>query len=335
VIERLRRGARAWVELTSECEPPLVLVALRVAVALVLLGSLFSAYASGVLESMWVDWRYGGALHLEGTTFWVDVLGGPKRGVILGLFSAATLSGLLILLGFGGRVPYLVAGQAYDSLVRMNGDTVGSYDSMITNALYLLFLSAANATLSVDCRLRSGRWTSEQVQPAWPRYLLIFQLLVVYGATGLQKLSLTWTPLGGYSALYWVFQDPTWRRFDLSFTASAYPLLVLATAVTWHFEIGAPLLLLHFRARRKHGSGGRIHRWLVRWDLRKPFVLIGIGLHTGILLLLNVGPFSWISLAYYLAFLRPGELERVGRWLAARLAAAVPDRSARRGDPAR
>lgn len=319
MIERLRSVARAWVELTSEREPPLVLAALRIAVALVLLGSLFSAYRSGVLESMWIDQRYGGALRLEGTTFWVDLLGGPSRGVIVGLFWTASLSGLLVLAGAGGRVPYLVAAQAYDSLVRMNGDTVGSYDSMITNALFLLLLSAANATLSVDCRLRSGAWTSAEPRPAWPRYLLIFQLLVVYGATGLQKLSLTWTPLGGYSALYWVFQDPTWRRFDLSVTASVYPLLVLATAVTWHFEIGAPLLLLHYRARRQHGTAGWLRRWLVRWDLRKPFVLLGVCLHLGILVLLNVGPFSLISLAYYIAFLRPRELERVWQWLTARL----------------
>jgi Vitamin K-dependent gamma-carboxylase len=321
VSERLRRVARAWVALTSEQEPPRVLALLRMAVGLVLLGSLFSAYASGVLESMWIDKRYGGALELERTTFWVEVLGGPSRSVIFGLFAAASLSGALVVLGLGGRVPYLVAAQAYDSLVRMNGDTVGSYDSMLTNALYLLFFSAANATLSVDCRLRSGSWISERPRPAWPRYLLIFQLLVVYGATGLQKLSLTWTPLGGYSALYWVFQDPTWRRFDLSFTAFAYPLLVLGTAVTWHFEIGAPLLLLHYRALRQKANAGRVHRWLVRWDLRKPFVLVGVCLHVGVLLLLNVGPFSLISLAYYLAFLRPQELERPWSWLRTRLGA--------------
>ena len=300
-----------------------MLALLRMAVALVLLGSLFSAHSSGVLESMWIDQRQGGALRLENVTFWVEVLGGPSRRVILGLFGAAAFAGALVLVGFGGPVPYLLAAQAYDSLVRMNGDTVGSYDSMITNALYLLFWSAANGTLSLDCRLRSGRWTSERPRPAWPRYLLIFQLLVVYGATGLQKLSLTWTPLGGYSALYWVFQDPTWRRFDLSFTAFAYPLLVLATAVTWHFEIGAPLLLLHYRALRQSGQGGRLRRWLVRWDLRKPFVLLGASLHTGILLLLNVGPFSWISLAYYLAFLRPREVDRAWQWLARRFAPAL------------
>jgi len=321
VSERLRRLARAWVELTSEREPPRVLAALRMAVAMVMLGSLLSAFSSGVLEAMWVDRRYGGALALEGTTFWVEVLGGPTRPVIFGLFAAASLAGVLVLVGLGGRAPYVVAAQAYDSLVRMNGDTVGSYDSMITNALYLLLFSAANATLSLDCRLRSGRFTNAEPEPAWPRYLLIFQLLVVYGATGLQKLSLTWTPFGGYSALYWVFQDPTWRRFDLSFTASLYPLLVLATAVTWHFEVCAPLLLLHYRALRQRETGSRLRRWLVRFDLRKPFVMIGVCLHAGILLLLNVGPFSFISLAYYLALLRPAELEQVWLRLRGRLRA--------------
>jgi hypothetical protein len=313
MIGRIRRAARFWVEVTSERESPIVLAVFRIALGAVLLGSLASAFTSGVLESMWIDVEHGGALHLRPNSFWIDFLGGASPQVVFGVAGVAAVSGILVLLGLGGFVPYLLAGQAYGALVKINGETSGSYDSMITNALYLLMFSAANATLSLDCRRKSGAFTSGAVAPAWPRYLLIFQLLVIYGATGLQKLSPTWTPLGGYSALYWVFQDPTWRRFDMDFTASLSPLLALATAATWHFEIGAPLLLLYYYAKRTAEAGGTLRRWLLIWDLRKAFAIIGLGLHVGILLTLNVGPFSFVSLAYYLTLLRPAELEHAWR----------------------
>jgi hypothetical protein len=327
--ERLRALGRLWVEITRERESPLVLGALRVAVGLVLLGSLASVLGSGVLESMWIDVGDGGALHLSPDTFWVTVLGGPTRSAVFTLFGIACVSGVFVTLGLGGWLPYLLAGQAYGALVRINPDTVGAYDAMITNALHLLLFSAASATLSLDCRRKTGAWTSRREVPAWPRYLLIFQLVVVYGATGLQKMSHTWTPFGGYSALYWVLQDPTWRRFDTTFAASISPLLAIATAVTWHFEVFAPLLLLYYYADRSRARGGHLRRWFSRWDLRKPFAAVGLAMHLGILVLLNVGPFSFISLAYYLALLRPQELERA----LDRLRSRIHARSALRASP--
>jgi hypothetical protein len=59
-------------------------------------------------------------------------------------------------------------------------------------------------------------------------------------------------------------------------------------------------------------------RLLLRWDLRKPFVLVGVGLHLGILLTLEVGPFSLVSLAYYLALFSPDDREALRVWWRAR-----------------
>ena len=61
-------------------------------------------------------------------------------------------------------------------------------DRLLTNALWLLVLSRSTATLSLDCRLRTGQWVSSVLVPAWPRYLALYQLVLVYGTTGLQKL---------------------------------------------------------------------------------------------------------------------------------------------------
>jgi hypothetical protein len=314
MIEKLRRAFRFWVDITSDLEPPSVLAVFRIALGLVFLGSLSSAATGGVLEAMWVDASDGGALHLGAGTWLVEVLGGPTRRVLWSLFGCAGLASVLVTLGFGGRIPYLVLGVTYDALVRMNGNTVGAYDSMLTNALYPLFFSAANRTLSLDCRRKTGAWASAGEAPAWPRYLIVFQLLVMYGATGLQKVSHVWTPLGGYSALYWVFQDPTWRRFDMAWSAWVYPLLQFATALTWHWEIGAPLLLVYYYYRRAPHGRGWLRRLMASFDFRKLFAMVGVSFHVGILIFLNIGPFSFVSLAYYLCLLRPVELSAAFSW---------------------
>ena len=70
-----------------------------------------------------------------------------------------------------------------------------------------------------------------------------------------------------------------------------------------HDDVG---VLVQHRQRDSLGPrGGRLRRWVLRYDLRKPFAAIGVGLHLGILALLNVGPFSPISLSYYLCLIPP------------------------------
>jgi len=305
-VSRISRAWRAWVALTSEREPALVLALFRIAIATVAVGSLLSAATSGVVDVLWTA-RPHGALRLSGDWL-VEALGGATPTVIWGLFAVALSSCTLVAVGLGGRLPCLVASQTYLALARVNDDAAGGYDAMINNALYLLMFSGAWDTLSADCRWRTGRWTSETEVPAWPRHLLIFQLLVIYGSTALHKLSPVWTPFGGYSALWWVFQDPTWRRFDMSFVAGLYPLLQVATAVTWHWELAMPLLLLWYACARTRDRGGRLRALVLRWDLRKPFAAVGVVLHLGILVTLNVGPFSLASLAYYVLLWTPEEV---------------------------
>jgi hypothetical protein len=313
-----RAGAwRRWVALTSRRECGAALAAFRVAVGAVLFFSVLSMATSGMASVLWVDVARGGMRQLGSGNWLLAALGGPVPGAIGSLLALALVSGVLVTLGLGGRAPILVALQSYQALCSADPAVIGGYDRMITNALWLLFLGRSTATLSLDCRLRSGAWRSDDEIPAWPRYLVIFQQVVVYTTTGLH-----------YSALYWVFQEPTWRRFDMSWTAWAYPLTQIATAVTWHWELSAPLLLLFYHFRATPEMPGRLRAFCNRHDLRIPFAAIGVALHLGILLTLNVGPFSWISLAYYLCLWRPEELERFLRFAMSRRGATL----ARTGD---
>lgn len=312
-MKAMKRLWSAWVALTSIREPGTALARFRIAVGLVILYSLVSMIAAGLVEVMWVDAAYGGLQTLSTRHWLVGLLGGRTVTTAWTLVGAGLVLASLVVVGLGGRLTTLLTLQVYYALTTAHGTLSGGYDTLITNALWLLVLGEGTATLSLDSRRRTGRWRSDRLVSAWPRYLVIVQLVVVYTTTGLHKLSPVWTPGGDYSALYWVFQEPTWRRFDMAFTASVFPLTQLATAVTWWWEVLAPLLLVVYWARYTADRGGRVRRGLNRFDLRKPWAAVGVGLHLGILALLNVGPFSPISLAYYLCLIPPRRSAAAGR----------------------
>jgi hypothetical protein len=297
------------VALTSRRERGASLALFRVAVALVTLFSLCSAMWSGVVDSLWIDVAHGGMRPVAGVFFLLDWLGGPRPAVVWSVSVAGSVFAAAMALGLGGRWIVLLSALAYRSVSYGSG----GYDSMISNATWLLFLSDSTATWSLDCRLREGRWSSDRTVPAWPRFLAVGQLVLIYTATGLQKSSASWTFADGYSALYWFLQDPTWLRFDSSWTATAYPLTQAITFAVWHFEVTAPLLLVVLYCRDDVARAGRLRALLNKRDLRVPWAAFGAAMHLGIALLLDMGPFSWISLAYYVCLWRPEEIEAVFR----------------------
>lgn len=304
----MKRWWRFWVELFARRERGTNLAALRMAVGCAVLYSLLSVWAADLVEPLWFDHVHGG-LQDANRTWLLDLLGGATPGVIWSLFWIAVGTALCVVVGFGGRIATFTLLQAYAALVATNPNTSGGGDLLITNALWLLTLGAPTATLAVDCRLRTGGWSSDRLVSAWPRYLFVFQLVVVYFAAGIQKTSVHWTPGGGYLALHYVLQEPTWIRWDPTWFEALSPITRVATAVTWHWEQLALLLLLVYYYRYTRERPGRLRRLFNRRDLRKPWAFIGIGLHVGILLVINVGPFSLISMAYYLALWTPDELE--------------------------
>ena len=124
-------------------------------------------------------------------------------------------------------------------------------------------------------------------------------------------------PWGGWSALYYSLLLPSWARFDMTWIAWVYPLTQAATAATWLWEATFPLLLLCFWHRATRTRGGRLRQLSNRLDLRSAYVLMGVFVHVGIWATMNVGPFSWASLAYYLCLYHHDEWARLGRRLRA------------------
>jgi hypothetical protein len=311
-----------WVALFDQKEEGTSLALFRICLGIVTLYSLLSIVAAGLVEPLWTSVEFGGMRKLGGNWL-VQYLGGPKPGVIWALWGVAVTSSLAFVLGLGGpiagRVITFVMLQSYNALATMNPLASGSYDSLLANGLWIMVFADATATLSLHARLRGSGWVRATLVSAWPRYVLIVQLLLMYSLTGIQKAAHVWTPSGGYTALYWVVQDLGWTRYDLSEMAAwVTPLLRIGTAMTWHWGQTSLLLLFWFYFRYTADRKGRLRRWALRRDWRLGWVFVGLSLHLGILLIMNVGPFSWITMSYYFLLWTPAEWKinglRLGAW---------------------
>ena len=303
----------AWsrfVALLDTHEDGSVLAMVRILVGLSIVAAMLEVILPGAVPFIWLDVEDGGYRPLGNGSWLVQQLGGPSPAVIWGLTAATTLAGITLAAGLAARLSAFIALQGFLGVAWMNGHTAGSYDFVATNALWLLVLARSDATAGVSARLRTGHWFPAVRVPVWPRWLMIVQLVTMYASTGLQKVSAHWVPGGDMAALYYIMQQPSWQRFDLSAAAWVFPLTQAATLATWLWEVGSPALLLAFWFRHTRARGGWLRSTMNRMDFRAWFALIGIGLHTGIHVLMDVGPFSYLSLALYPALFSPDEQKR-------------------------
>lgn len=300
------RAYRRLVAYLDEREYADTIALFRIVVGVALLVDLGATAPSGVLDAIWIDIAHGGYRPLGYGGELIRLLGGPTPTAVWGLFTVTVVAGFGLVVGLGGRFTALVAAQGLLALSALNGHARGSYDALLSNALWLLVLADGTATWSLDARLFHGRFFRDVKIPAWPRRVAILQLVLVYFSTGLHKVSAYWTPAGDFSALYYILQQPSWHRFDMRWLAHVFGLTQLATAATWIFELASPLLIVALAFERKR-AGWRFYRL--------SFVAFGVAMHTGIFLLMEVGPFTVIIWSLYVCLFAPEEVRRAARYL--------------------
>lgn len=312
-VDARGRWAR-WVAVLDHREPATALALTRIGLGLVTFWSIASVWWAGLAPLLWFDVAHGGYRHYSISGSWlVAALGGPDPQLILALTVVGLAGSAALALGVWGRVSAFVALQCFLALAWVNPHTGGSYDHLISNALWLLVLAKSDQTLSVSARWRTGRWTDPTPVPAWPRYLMVGQLAVMYASTGFQKVSAHWLPGGDLSALYYILQQPSWRRMNTEAAAWVYPLTQLATLTTWLFEVGGGLFVLALYFRHTRTRPGRLRALANRVDLRSWMVGFGLLLHVGIHISMDVGPFSAAAVSMYWCAFHPDELRALTR----------------------
>lgn len=303
-----------WVGLWDRREQPHVLALVRIGVGAVLLWDFLEAAWLGIVPTLWGPDTLGGLpANILSRDPLPELYGWFPQTMDTPVVAYWLLIGSLVLFtcGAGTRVSGLVALLIYAQLSRVLPLGDRGIDLMLRNVMLVLLFSRCGATLSLDARLRTGSWwgTGEDV-PAWPRHLLILQLVVMYFFAGIQKTALAWTPLGGYSALYIILQDPHIARIPFAWLEDVYPLTQASTATTHIWEISAPLMLVAYHLRATADRGGRLRAFVQRWKPHWWWIGVGVLLHLGIALTMNLGIFPWAMLVLYPLWFHPDELRK-------------------------
>ena len=307
---------RRLVATLAHREPATPLALFRIASGLVILATLGDMLLTDTLAPIWYSIADGGIIQTVDKHWLIAALGGTDPAVVNGLVATAMLSAALLVVGLGSRLAALVALQCCLALFSLHPGTGGGHDRLIVNGLWLLVLAPSDATLSLWCRIRGGSWASTTPAPAWTRYLIIYQIALVYTCTGVQKLGADWWPWGDLRAVYYSLLTPSWQRWEsIAWVADIYPLTQVATAITllWEMSWGLVLLALWFRATRTRS--GRLRSFFNRRDVRWWYAFIGVGVHVSIWAMMNLGPFSWITMTYYLCLWHHDEYARLWRRL--------------------
>lgn len=274
----------------------------RICAGLLVIALFLQPLIEGVVPPIWLNVRDGGIFPITKWPYLIRWLGGYSSTTVLGLIALGLLSGTAIAIGFWHRLFAFLALQVVIAITALNPYTPNGGDNLLTNILWLLIFSDASKTLSIQARWRHQSWVIKDKISAWPRYLMIIQLCILYCSAGFQKLSTHWIPFGDGQALWYILNMPAYARTNFEFLAWVSPLLQLSSYVSWLFEnLGPWLLLLTLRAENHPYPEhlGRISRFLLKVRGRLIFILVGLSLHLGIFLTMNVGLFSWMALMYY------------------------------------
>ena len=313
---RLQAAARWWVDLWDRREDPRVLATVRILLASVVLCDWLRILSLDLVVPLMAPLTAGGmgAPMARTTPPWLYTVLPAEPQTAWLLFGAAVVLTVMLGVGLATRAAAVGLVLLWAQLAQCLPAADRGIDMLIRNVIFLLAFSGSHRTWSLDARLRTGSWRGDgQRVPAWPRYLLVVQLVILYFTAGVQKVASSWTPFGDWSALYIAMRDPAFARGPQPWLDALYPLTQALTASTWLWEWAAPLLLLALYFQDSRTRSGRLRALLNRLRFREGYLLIGAIFHIGTALTLELGIFPWAVLSLYPACFHPDELPRASK----------------------
>jgi hypothetical protein len=302
----IARSWRRWTALLETREAATSLALCRILTGLTLLHGLYRMGLSGAWRAIWVDAAHGGVLPLaEPWLSWLPP-GTPEQ--TLRVMAVTACGAVLTTLGLFTRAGLLLAWLGARSLSTSIVIGPQTSDSVLFNLLFPLVFSGCGRSLSLDALL----FAKPREVLAWPRYLLIGQMTLMYWAAGIQKISSGWIPGGSLDAVWYILQWTHWLKRPIAMEplASWYWLTQALTLGTWVLENSAPVLLLAFWYRRTRDRPGRL-RALFNWlDVRSIYVALALAMHFGIWATLEVGEFFGYCTAYVVCCYAPAEWQK-------------------------
>lgn len=291
-----RRVAALWgrvVAFVQVREDATSLAVCRVVVCLTVLCHFGRNLLSGAGAFMWARVDQGGVGRGD---MWLAWIGGATPfnvQLVAGLCCAAAF---FACIGLFTRPALVVTWITFRAISMLNDEAKGAYDALLINELFLLMLSGCGRALSVDARAFPR---ADDTVPRWPRMLILLQIGLLYGGSAVMKASSGWVPGGDASALWYILHQPMWTRFDVDTVPGwMFPITQVATTISWCFEATGPLFALGTFLNER-----RPRRWLTRACVA--WLAVGVAMHIGIEVTLEVGAFTGASLGLYAAAIRP------------------------------
>lgn len=306
-----------WADLWDGEEAPWSLALLRIGLGLCLLGDFGYIGISGLVIPLFAPQEAGG---------WADAMQRgdnvallyqwfePTATTAMGLYVVLMLSALSMTVGLFSRTSAAVLLACYAQHAQIIPHADRGIDMLCRNLLMILMFSGSGAAFSLDALLR-GDWRGREARIAsWPRRLIVLQLVVMYFTAGVQKVGVLWLPMGGFTALYVILQDPAIAKFDFAWLIHEPFLLStrFSTAITVLWQSAYPLVLLWMYYRATPDQPGRLRAFSNRWHLHLVWVFVGAVFHLLLAASMELGIFPWAMLAAYPAFIHPTELR--GLW---------------------
>ena len=205
-----------------------------------------------------------------------------------GLFAACIAAYAAMTLGIASRLSVIAAFLASIVQTAWNPLPLSGAYQVHRVLLFCLIWADCGAVWSLDAWLRGSR--DAERQPIWPLRLFRFQVAVIYGATGLYKLQDVHWRDG--SALHYVMSNVQFRRAPVEPPPWSAEVLTLLTYLTLFWELLFPLLILHRVTRRVA-------------------LVLGIIMHAGMWMTMELGPFAPVMIGSYLAFIDPADAQKL------------------------
>ncbi len=161
--------------------------------------------------------------------------------VVDGLFLLAACSGISFLVGYRTRLAGLVFFLTWNALFVRNYLFWEGTELAIRSLLLPVVLSPSGRALSLDCRLRKKTVTG--TVSTWPRWMVAWQWIAIYTATGLAKNGFLWE--NGDAVYYSLQLDDLYRSPFQAWLSLTPPVVTKAlTHLTVFAEVGAGFTLL-------------------------------------------------------------------------------------------
>ncbi len=233
---------------------------------------------------------------------------------VFGLYLLLLSALITTMIGYRTRFSTIVAALLLFSFHERNLLPLSGGDTVLRNLGFILMIAPEIRAFSLDRARKQWKVWEEKKEllppltmPVWPWRLLLWQFIVIYIASGIDKSmgTMWWDGTAVASALHHT-HFARWPISVMNIVSMASPLLCSATLV---FEFGWLLMLV------PESIAKQLPQYMKRHAVRRSLLIGGVIFHGAIFILMDVGSFSVALMSGYLGLLLTEDFVDLRKWM--------------------